>query len=183
MLISQGWWGNQVRDGCQCPAGWQHTAAGPHMPKPPGRTFTEGLLRRGVGGWKRRTTERHFLVRKQIQEGSVNVTRDGNVCRNPQILEMIKTKWGEVYTRPSGPLEEMGNVSLVQGSQHGLFWGQTLGRTHRPSCLAPAGCLVLRKAQRQTFSERRNHRRPSTVVPHLMQYSLQPTQPPEPSME
>lgn len=127
--------------------------------------------------------ERHFLVRKQIQEGSVNVTRNGNVCRNPQILEMIKTKWGEVYTRPSGPLEETGDLSLVQGSQHGLFWGQTLGRTHRPSCLAPAGCLVLRKAQRQAFSERRNHRRPSTVVPRLMQYSLQPTQPPDPSME
>lgn len=62
----------------------------------------------------------------------MNVTRDGNVHRNPQILEKIKMKWGEVYTRPSGPLEETGDVSLVPENKLGPFWGQTPGRTHGP---------------------------------------------------
>lgn len=105
MLISQGWWENQVRDGCPGPAGWQRTAADPRVLKPPGRTFSEGLLGR-VGGLARKDHGKASPVEKTDTEGSVNVTRDGNVCRNPQILEKIKMEWGEIYTRPSGPSEE-----------------------------------------------------------------------------
>lgn len=106
-------------------------AADPLVRKPPGRTFSEGLLGQ-VGGLARKDHGKAFPVEKTDAEGSVNVARDGSVRRNPQISEKTQTERGAVHTRPSGPLEESGDLSLVQGSMLGLFRGRTLGPTHRP---------------------------------------------------